>query len=220
MLCLRPKPQTWIYWASCFVFGSLFFIYEGVGAFETLSSPEGQQNLPLLRASRANEKDQKDLRSLPLLGDQNVKPARSVRQRQASRKPMHRRGLRLCMSKCVYSPLAELGKQNVSGKQKRAFLLNLVQRGCWLYTKREHCQTNVCPRKTGSFPSARAFGEESAPLLTPILRSWGGREAPGEQLPTQSPILPPLQVPVTRCSCLLVASCTWAMSKYVFLFQI
>lgn len=48
---------------------------------------------------------------------------------QHSGSTTRRPGLLLWMSKCVYSPLAEFGKQNVSSKQKRAFSAELCTTG-------------------------------------------------------------------------------------------
>lgn len=48
---------------------------------------------------------------------------------QHSGSTTRRPSLMLWMSKCVYSPLAEFGKQNVSSKQKRAFSAELCTTG-------------------------------------------------------------------------------------------
>lgn len=71
------------------------------------------------------------------------------------------------MSKCVYSPFAAFGKQNVSGKQKRAFLLSFVQRGCWLNANREHGHTNA-PQENRQLPLCESLWGRTAPLLTPV----------------------------------------------------
>lgn len=143
-LCLRPTPQT----QSTGVYGQLLraraavFICEVRGACETLSRLRGS-GLPLLRPHVPAGRIRGICARPPRGPDVSVSQA-GRRCASGCVRSTAQRGLRLRASVCVYSPLAAFGKQNVSGKQTRAFLLNFVQRGRWLHANREHGHTR-CP---------------------------------------------------------------------------
>lgn len=138
----------------------------------------------------------------------------------------HRPGLMPWMSKCVDSPLAEFGKQTVNGKQKRAFSAELCTTGnARLETSAGNIAVQMyAPEKHGGggqFPLWDSLRARNLTVLpTPVLRAPGcpssGKAAPGEHLPTLSPILPPSQVGPGALACLWLHALRRCRNVFLF----